>query len=135
MASPNPPLHLWMVVAAALAGALGVGFAAAAAHGAGSAMLGSASAMLLAHAPVLLILGFAGGGRLRFAVPCGALIALGLLLFTGDIGLRGFVGSGLFPFAAPLGGMLLILSWLAIALAAVFSWRRPSGPSDGGDDA
>lgn len=113
----------WMVAAGALAGACGVGLAAAAAHGRGSAMLGSASAMLLAHAPLLLILGFGGAARLRFGGVCAALVAAGLVLFAGDIGLRAFTDVGLFAFAAPIGGTLLIVAWLAIALAAVFARR------------
>jgi uncharacterized membrane protein YgdD (TMEM256/DUF423 family) len=116
-------IERWMVVAGALAGAAGVVFAAAAAHGAGSAMLGSASTMLLAHAPVLLILGLGGAARLRFGAVCAWLVVAGLALFAGDIGLRGFLGRGLFAFAAPLGGTLLIVAWLAIALAAVSARR------------
>lgn len=119
--SESPPMIRWMVVAGALAGAAGVTLAAAAAHVADT--LSSAAAMLLAHAPVLLILGFGGAARLRGGAACAWLVAAGLLLFAGDIALRGLAGFGLFPFAAPVGGTLLIASWLAIALAAVFARR------------
>lgn len=111
----------WMVVAGTLAGALGVIMAAAAAHR--DAAFASASAMLLAHAPVLLILGFGGAARLRFGNACAWLVIAGLVLFAGDIGLRGLLGHGAFAFAAPIGGTLLIVSWLAIALGAVFARR------------
>jgi uncharacterized membrane protein YgdD (TMEM256/DUF423 family) len=43
-------------------------------------------------------------------------------LFSGDLTLRQFAGHGLFPMAAPAGGTLLIVSWLALALAA--AWPR-----------
>ncbi|MEK9661918.1 MAG: DUF423 domain-containing protein [Alphaproteobacteria bacterium] len=122
----------WMVVAGALAGAFGVAFAAAAAHRAET--FAAAASMLLAHAPVLLILGFGGAARLRFGTVCASLVIAGLVLFAGDIGLRGFVGSGLFAFAAPIGGSLLIVSWLAIAFAALFA-RRNDNDADGGKDA
>jgi len=117
------PLDRWMTVAGALAGAVGVMFAAAAAHVDGAGAIGAASAMLLAHAPVLLILGLGGAARLRFGPACAGIIVVGLVLFAGEIGLRGFTGSGLFAFAAPLGGTLLIVGWLAIALGAVFARR------------
>ena len=44
-------------------------------------------------------------------------------LFAGDLTLRQYAGHGLFPMAAPTGGTLLILSWLAVAVAA--AWPRP----------
>jgi uncharacterized membrane protein YgdD (TMEM256/DUF423 family) len=113
----------WMAVAGALAGALGVVFAAAAAHGEGAASLGAASAMLLAHAPVLLILGLGGAAKLRFGAVGAGLFVAGLVLFAGEIGLRNSTGMGLFVFAAPLGGTLLIAGWLAVALGAVFARR------------
>ena len=39
-------------------------------------------------------------------------------LFAGDLTLRQYAGHGLFPMAAPTGGTLLIVSWLALAVAA-----------------
>ena len=46
-------------------------------------------------------------------------------LFATDLTLRQYGGQGLFAFAAPAGGMLLILSWLALALAAAWPGRTP----------
>src|ERR1035437_5692230 len=43
-------------------------------------------------------------------------------LFPADLSLRQFAGHSLFPYAAPTGGTLLILSWLALAVAA--AWPR-----------
>ena len=46
-------------------------------------------------------------------------LVVGALLFAGDVSLPIFAGAGLFPKAAPTGGVILIVSWLASALAAV----------------
>jgi uncharacterized membrane protein YgdD (TMEM256/DUF423 family) len=43
-------------------------------------------------------------------------------LFAGDLTLRQYAGHSLFPMAAPTGGALLIVSWLMLAVAAV--WPR-----------
>ena len=43
-------------------------------------------------------------------------------LFAGDLTLRQYAGHSLFPMAAPTGGTLLIVSWLALAVAA--AWPR-----------
>ena len=45
-------------------------------------------------------------------------------LFATDLTLRQYGGRSLFAFAAPAGGTLLILSWLALAVAA--AWPRPT---------
>jgi len=49
---------------------------------------------------------------------------LGSALFAGDIALRAFVGYRLFPMAAPTGGVVLILAWLALAVAAILALLR-----------
>ena len=49
---------------------------------------------------------------------------LGSALFAGDIALRVFVGYRLFPMAAPTGGVVLILAWLALAVAAILALLR-----------
>src|SRR5262249_39668466 len=46
---------------------------------------------------------------------------LGSALFAGDVALRAFVGYRLFPMAAPTGGVVLILAWLALAVAAILA--------------
>jgi uncharacterized membrane protein YgdD (TMEM256/DUF423 family) len=43
---------------------------------------------------------------------------IGSVLFAGDLTLRAFAGARLFPMAAPAGGIVLIGSWLGIAVAA-----------------
>jgi uncharacterized membrane protein YgdD (TMEM256/DUF423 family) len=95
-------------------GAAGVALAAAATHTGESYMLGNASAMCLAHAPVLIAL-FIGWNAIRTALPATVLLGLGTLIFAGDLVSRHFFGSSLFPMAAPTGGMGMIIGWLVLA--------------------
>ncbi len=104
-------------------GAAGVALAAAATHTGAAHMLGNASAMCLAHAPILLGL-FVGWDRIRTALPASVLLGLGTVLFAGDLVSRQFTESGLFPMAAPAGGLGMILGWLALAAAAFFKSAR-----------
>ena len=114
-----------LIVLAAMMGADGVMLAAASAHQADATRLASASSMLLFHATaVLAAVALAERGiihaRIGLAAAFGFVIAAAL--FAGDLTLRQYAGHGLFPMAAPTGGTLLILSWLALAAAAV--WPR-----------
>ncbi|GAK68970.1 hypothetical protein RRU01S_03_01380 [Agrobacterium rubi TR3 = NBRC 13261] len=104
-------------------GAAGVALAAAATHTGATYMLGNASAMCLAHAPILLGL-YLGWERIRTAVPAAILLGLGTMVFAGDLVSRHFTESGLFPMAAPIGGLGMILGWLALASAAFFVTAR-----------
>jgi uncharacterized membrane protein YgdD (TMEM256/DUF423 family) len=112
----------WAIAAAGLAGAAGIAAAAAAAHGAEARLLGAASAICLANAPALLVLGVAGR-RLRLGMLGGALLTLGTILFAGDLVLRSLIGAGPFPLAAPTGGALMIVAWLVIALGVILPRR------------
>jgi uncharacterized membrane protein YgdD (TMEM256/DUF423 family) len=114
-----------LVVLAGIMGADGVMLAAASAHGADASRLASASSMLLFHAcAVLGAVALAERGvvhaRIGVAAAFGFVVAAGL--FAGDLTLRQYAGHGLFPMAAPAGGTLLIVSWLALAVAA--AWPR-----------
>ena len=60
------------------------------------------------------------GIKSEFAAGYGFVVAAAL--FSGDLSLRQYAGHSLFPMAAPTGGTLLIVSWLALALAA--AWPR-----------
>jgi len=102
---------------AGLVGTLGVATAAAASHGNDARLLGAASTICLAHAPVLLALGL-HGLRSRALLAASLLFTLGLVAFVGDLLVRQAWGQGLFAGAAPLGGMLLIGGWGAIVVAA-----------------
>jgi uncharacterized membrane protein YgdD (TMEM256/DUF423 family) len=114
-----------LVILAAIMGADGVILAAAAAHQSDAARLASASSMLLFHATsVLAAASLAERGiihvRIGIAAAFGFVVAASL--FAGDLSLRQYAGHSLFPMAAPTGGTLLIVSWLALAVAA--AWPR-----------
>ena len=108
-------------------GAAGVALAAAAAHVASGAGLESASAMLLFHACAAIgaaLAVHAGLAAPRIGLLAGAGFVLGAALFSGDLALRAFAGHPLFPMAAPSGGVLLIASWLVLAVAAAAARLR-----------
>ena len=113
---------------AGLMGAAGVALAAASAHGGDASRLASASAMLLFHATAILAVvallthGLLHGG-IGLVASFGFVIAAAL--FAGDLTVRQYAGHSLFPYAAPTGGTLMILSWLAVTLAAVAAKRSP----------
>ena len=104
---------------AGLMGAAGVGLAAAATHTGGQAFLGPASAMCLAHAPAMLAL-YAGQKYLKTATPAALVLALGTIIFAGDLTVRQFYDHSLFPMAAPSGGMIMIAGWLLVAAGVLF---------------
>src|SRR4051794_23372426 len=116
-----------LVALAAVMGADGIILAAASAHQPDATRLASASSMLLFHASavlaaVLLTERRVLHMRLGLAAALGFVIAAAL--FAGDLTLRQYAGRSLFPMAAPTGGTLLILSWLLLAVAAVWPRRR-----------
>ena len=109
-----------LIVAAGIAGALGVAAAARASHMADD-NLGIAANFLLLHAPVLIGLSLLATSRL--AVAAGAVLAIGLVLFAGDLAARSSTGNALFPLAAPLGGGGLILGWLLVVATGIWGRR------------
>ncbi len=107
-------------------GACGVILAAGAAHLPDATRLASASMMLLFHAlAVLATVTLAERGivhrRIGLAAIAGFIVATAL--FAGDLTMRQYTGHSLFPMAAPTGGTLMIASWLALAVAAM--WPTP----------
>jgi uncharacterized membrane protein YgdD (TMEM256/DUF423 family) len=83
--------------------------------------------MLLFHATavlavVALVERDVVNARIGIAAAFGFVIAASL--FAGDLTLRQYAGHGLFPMAAPTGGTLLIVSWLAVAVAAAWPRKR-----------
>ena len=110
-----------VLASAGLIGAAGVVSAAAASHAGESRNLAAIAAICLAHGPALLALTLAGRGRILQVAA--VLLAVGTLIFAGDLGIREWAGHGLFPGAAPLGGVAMIAGWLAVVVAALF-WRR-----------
>jgi uncharacterized membrane protein YgdD (TMEM256/DUF423 family) len=114
-----------LIILAGVMGADGVILAAASAHQGDAARLAPASSMLLFHATaVLAVVALAERGVIHARI--GIASAFGLVIasavFAGDLTLRQYAGHGLFPFAAPSGGTLLIVGWLALAVAA--AWPR-----------
>jgi uncharacterized membrane protein YgdD (TMEM256/DUF423 family) len=110
-----------------MSGALGVSLSAVAAHYPGGSNLALAAQMLLAHGPVFLALAALARTKALPGWVLGlttALLALGLVLFAGDIARRVFQGTRLFPWAAPLGGSTMIAAWLWLMLVGFFSLFR-----------
>ena len=82
--------------------------------------------MLLFHATAVLgavALAERGVIHARIGIVAAFGFAISASLFAGDLTLRQYAGHGLFPMAAPTGGMLLIASWLALAVAAAWPKR------------
>jgi len=114
-----------LIVLAGIMGASGVVLAALSAHGADASRLSAASSMLLFHAAAVLAGVALAAHRVidtRIGLAAGIGFVIGATLFAIDLTLRVYAGNRLFPFAAPTGGTLLIVSWLALALAG--TWRR-----------
>jgi uncharacterized membrane protein YgdD (TMEM256/DUF423 family) len=119
-------LHRILLVLAGIMGASGVMLAAGSAHLPDATRLAAASSMLLFHASAVLgAIALVGRGLLNRAI--GTVAAIGFViaasLFAGDLALRQYAGHGLFPMAAPTGGTLLIVSWLVLAVAAIWPNR------------
>jgi uncharacterized membrane protein YgdD (TMEM256/DUF423 family) len=111
-----------LLILAGLMGAAGVILAAAGAHAAPTAGLDSAAYLLLFHATAVLgASALAQQGLVCRPLTLVVLIAwvVGATLFAGDVSARAFIGHRLFPMAAPSGGTILILAWVAFAVAAL----------------
>ena len=111
--------------AAGFFGAAGVALSALAAHRAGGDTLTTAATLLLLHGAPLLALSLAPAPR--SALVGGMALALGALLFSGDLALRSLAGVVLWPLAAPTGGLILIGAWLWIGVGAAIR-RAPGQP-------
>jgi uncharacterized membrane protein YgdD (TMEM256/DUF423 family) len=119
-------LEKLLAVAAGVFGATGIILSAVAAHLEPSPALQNAALMLLVHAPALIAILVAVRTRFlpRFGGMFGAVaLAIGVILFSGDLSLRIFAGMPLFPLAAPTGGILLIFGWAVLALSGIFIRR------------
>jgi len=115
------------IVLAGLMGAAGVALAAIAAHLPDAAQLATASSMLLFHAAAVTgaaLLTAQGLVRRPLGLIATYSFIVGAALFAGDLALRQYAGHRLFPMAAPTGGSTMILSWLALALAAAWPQRK-----------
>jgi uncharacterized membrane protein YgdD (TMEM256/DUF423 family) len=115
-----------IVVGAALAGLVGVALSAVAAHAAPGATLETAARFLLVHAPALAAVAALLAGsvvRLGLGRLAGLAMFLGLVLFCGDLTCRALLAAPLAPMAAPAGGILLMLGWALLGLAALLPRR------------
>jgi uncharacterized membrane protein YgdD (TMEM256/DUF423 family) len=110
---------------ACLFGAGGVALWAWATH-AGQPSATIAAQMLLIHAAAIVALTAARKGGLlhqRVAMVLISALALGVLLFAGDLAVRAVSGQRLFPMASPIGGMLMIAAWLGLAVTSFWTKR------------
>jgi uncharacterized membrane protein YgdD (TMEM256/DUF423 family) len=104
-------------------GADGVILAAASAHQPDATRLASASSMLLFHATAVVgVVALIERGVIHLQIGLTAAVGfvIAAALFAGDLTMRQYADHGLFPMAAPTGGTLLIVSWLALAVAAAW---------------
>ena len=108
--------HRPLLIVATLFGASGVALAALGSHSADTNVAIAASFLQL-HAAALVALSLLPAGRLFRLGPW--VLALGTVLFAGDLVARSQFGAALFPMAAPLGGGAMILGWLLVAAGAV----------------
>ena len=118
-------MDLWtrlLLFLAGLMGAIGVAAAAAAAHVGGGANLETAAHFLMLNAAALagvsaIVL---QAGRARVLLQLGAsAIALGTILFSGDLAARALMEVKLLGGSAPFGGSVMILGWLLVAGGAL----------------
>jgi uncharacterized membrane protein YgdD (TMEM256/DUF423 family)/predicted kinase len=115
-----PRYALVLATVAALLGVAGVALAALSTHADGGELGRTAAQFLILHAGVLI--GVTAHARVtdrrtaRALLVAGGALALGTLVFSGDLTMRAFAGERLFPMAAPTGGSLMILSWIALSL-------------------
>ena len=105
-----------LIALAGIFGGLGVATAAMASHGEDVRNLAAISTMALAHAPVFLIVGLLGRGRVLTGA--GLILAAGCAIFVADLAMRQWAATPLFPGAAPIGGGGMIVGWLGVVSAA-----------------
>lgn len=108
--------HRPLLIIATLFGAAGVALAALGSHSADTNVAIAASFLQL-NAAALVALSLLPAGRLFRLGPW--VLAVGTLLFAGDLVARSQLGAALFPLAAPLGGGAMILAWLLVAAGAL----------------
>ena len=113
---------------ASLMGAAGVALAALAAHRDGGEFGRTASLFLMIHAAALIGVSAHAARAPRALLVAGYALALGTLLFSGDLTSLVFGGARLFPYAAPIGGSLMIFSWAALAIVFAVGLRGVARP-------
>ena len=78
-----------------------------------------------AVSPIYIAIHPGGAGLMRRgpAQLAAMLIVLGTMLFCGDLAIRALAQVSLIPMAAPTGGVMLMLGWLGLAVAALLPER------------
>lgn len=114
-------MRIWAATLAFVAGAFGaagVALAAAGAHLATTPVVTTAAYFLLFHASALTALSVAAALAPKPMGLClsGSALAIGTVLFSGDLALRGLAGWVVIRLAAPTGGMILIAGWFGVAV-------------------
>ena len=123
------PRRLWRAVSAGLIstggllGAAGVAVSAAASHVGGGSLGQTAGTFLLLHAAAVLALAalVRSLDRPTVLAVAGAMLAVGVTLFSADLVASGFWAWRPFPPAAPIGGGLLLIGWILVAVGGAFT--------------
>jgi uncharacterized membrane protein YgdD (TMEM256/DUF423 family) len=110
-----------LAIAAGLFGAAGLVAAATTTHDKGGTDLLIASNFLMLQAPAICAVALSARRTNAMFLAAATLMAIGALLFCGDLSARGVFGGSLFPLAAPSGGVAMILGWLGGDGAGAFS--------------
>jgi len=116
-----------LISLAAVLGAAGVILLALGAHAASAAGLTSAGSILLFHAAAAIATVPSirqGLVEPRLGTVAAGGLLLGAALFATAVALRELAGYRLFPMAAPTGGTVMIISWLALGVAALAAAAR-----------
>jgi uncharacterized membrane protein YgdD (TMEM256/DUF423 family) len=122
------------ILAAGIAGFVGVALGAMGAHGPGGSgpdprLLEIASRYAMYHALALLAVAVLSGGRpvgrgKGWLDAAGACFAVGVLLFCGSIVLLAVTQVPQFGYVTPIGGVAFLIGWAALAVSALL--RRPA---------
>ena len=128
-------MRIWLTMLSTvcgLFGAAGVGLAAIGAHRSGNPAVTTSAFFLLFHAGALV--GFCAIAQRapgRLLLVAASMIAIGTILFSGELALHALADVASLSRLAPIGGMLMICGWVAsaIALPLCFLSETPQGVS------
>jgi uncharacterized membrane protein YgdD (TMEM256/DUF423 family) len=120
-------MRIWSMVLAGLAGlfgAAGVALAAIGAHRSGNPSVTTAADFLLFHAAALV--GFSAltaQASSKGLLVAASIIALGVILFSGELAIHALTGVAALPMAAPTGGTAMIVGWLLASVMLPLALR------------
>ena len=114
-----------LATAGCLCGAAGVALAAAGAHRGANPLAATAATFLLVHAAAITSLcALARPDADAGLKATASLLAVGVVLFSGELAAHALLGVQPLPMAAPTGGVLMIAGWLASAVVLPLTLRR-----------